>query len=274
MKIMKKSLFFYAIIAAMVLCVVSCDERAHAVKDTTNNDTMFQSATLQSLMIGNYYGYISVGDLRSHGNHGLGTFENIDGEMIILNDTVFQARFDGSVNVASDSTMVPFAVATHFDNDINFTVKNIPSLDSLLNILTAHINESGQNLIYAIKIDVKNCNVVKARSELPQQKPYKPLAEALKTDQREFTFNNVSGTIVGVYFPAYMSQLNAVGWHCHFITSDRTHGGHLFDISFSDTATVQLDPTPAFSLFMPEEKTFANTALDKDLSKEIEAVEK
>ena len=274
MKIMKKSLFLYAIIAAMVLCVVSCDERAHAVKDTTNNDTMFQSATLQSLMIGNYYGYISVGDLRSHGNHGLGTFENIDGEMIILNDTVFQARFDGSVSVASDSTMVPFAVATHFDNDINFTVKNIPSLDSLLNILTAHINESGQNLIYAVKIDVKNCNVVKARSELPQQKPYKPLAEALKTDQREFTFNNVSGTIVGVYFPAYMSQLNAVGWHCHFITSDRTHGGHLFDISFSDTATVQLDPTPAFSLFMPEEKTFANTALDKDLSKEIEAVEK
>lgn len=260
--------------AATVLCVASCNKQAPAVQDTTDDDIMFQSATLQSLMIGNYYGYISVGDLRSHGNHGLGTFENIDGEMIILNDTVFQARSDGSVNVASDSTMVPFAVATHFNNDVNFTVEGIPSLDSLLNILTARINESGQNLIYAVKIDVKNCDVVKARSELPQQEPYKPLAEALKTDQREFTFNNVPGTIVGVYFPSYMGQLNAVGWHCHFITSDRTRGGHLFDISFSGTATVQLDPTPAFSLFMPEEKTFSNTALDKDLSKEIEEVEK
>ena len=271
---MKRLSLFYAIMAVTVLCVASCKEQAPAQQKATDEDIMFQSATLQSLMIGNYDGYISVGELRSHGNHGLGTFENVDGEMIILNDTVFQARFDGSVNVASDSTMVPFAVATHFNPDVTFTVEGITSLDSLLNILTARIKESGQNLIYAVKIDVNDCDVVKARSELPQQKPYKPLAEALKTDQREFTFNNTSGTIVGVYFPAYMGQLNAVGWHCHFITSDRTRGGHLFDVSFSGTATVQLDPTPAFTLFMPEEKSFANTDLGKDLSKEIESVEK
>ncbi len=235
---------------------------------------MFQVATLQSLMMGNYYGFFSVGELRSNGNFGLGTFENVDGEMIILNDTVFRARYDGSVDVVDDSVRVPFAIATRFSSDIQFSVDGISCLDSLLSRMTREVSKTGTNLIYAVKIDVDNCETVRARSEIPQQKPYKPLAEALKTDQREFTFENISGTIVGVYFPAYMGQLNATGWHCHFISADRSRGGHLFDIATSSTLTVQLDVTPAFKLCMPEENTFASASLAQDLTAEIESVEK
>lgn len=261
-------------LAVLLVCAVSCNSRVPASRDSTKDETMFQSATLQSLMIGNYDGYISVAEMRSCGNIGLGTFERVDGEMIILDGTVFQAKADGSVSVADDGVMVPFAVATHFDDDIRFSVENVGCLDSLMNRMSDMVDAKGRNFIYAVRIDVSSCDSVKVRSVLPQQKPYKPLVEALKTDQREHTLRNVGGTIVGVYFPTYMGQLNAAGWHCHFITADRSRGGHLLDIAFSAKTDVCLDLTPAFNLYLPKEESFANTDLARDLSSEIESVEK
>lgn len=271
---LKKNIIICFFQAVALICVVSCTSLEDASQDSAKDETMFQSATLQSLMTGNYDGYISVAELRSFGNVGLGTFERVDGEMIVIDGTVFQAKADGNIVVADDDVKVPFAVATHFDDDIRFTVENVSCLDSLLNRMTDMVNASGRNFIYAVRIDVVACDSVKVRSVLPQQKPYKPMAEALETDQREFSIRNVDGTVVGVYFPAYMGQLNAVGWHCHFITEDRSRGGHLLDIAFSGKADVRLDLTPAFTLYMPEEKSFANADLARDLSSEIESVEK
>ena len=261
-------------LVALLFCAVSCTNLEGTLRDSAKEETMFQSATLQSLMTGNYDGYISVAELRSYGNIGLGTFERVDGEMIVLDGTVFQAKADGSVAVADDGVMVPFAVATHFDDDIRFSVENVCCLDSLMNRMSDMVDANGRNFIYAVRIDVNSCDYVKVRSVCPQQKPYKPLAEALKTDQREHILRNVGGTIVGVYFPAYMGQLNAAGWHCHFITADRSRGGHLLDIAFASKTDVRLDLTPAFNLYMPEEKSFANADLARDLTSEIESVEK
>lgn len=258
------------VLVVTVLCFVSC-EKQPVVKD---NETMFQFSTIQSLMVGNYDGFISTGMLRSYGDHGIGTFERVDGEMIIVNDSIFQAKSDGSVIAVDDNVMVPFAVATHFDNDIQFTTGAIDCLDSLLGRMTDIVSINGFNFIYTVRIDIGGCDSVRVRSVVPQQKPYKPLYEALKTDQREFTFYNTAGTIVGVYFPEYMGQLNATGWHCHFISEDRSHGGHLLNISFEPEVTVRMDLTPVFSLHLPEDKSFANSDISKDLTSEIEAVEK
>ena len=62
---------------------------------------------------------------------------------------------------------------------------------------------------------------MQVRSELPQTEPYKPLAKVLETDQTFFDYENIKGTVVGLYCPEYMSDLNAVGWHFHFISEDR-----------------------------------------------------
>jgi Alpha-acetolactate decarboxylase len=41
------------------------------------------------------------GTLREHGDHGLGTFEQLDGEMVVLDGRCFQVRSDGSVHSVS-----------------------------------------------------------------------------------------------------------------------------------------------------------------------------
>lgn len=260
---------------AFTSCMSDEDDNDDIAQQTTvNPEAMYQVATLQSLMIGNYDGFISVGELRKYGNIGLGTFDAVDGEMIVLDGTVYQARYDGGVCIADNSLGVPFSTVTTFDADITRSLGKVENMQQLTEQLTAIVEKNGKNLIYAVRIDVENCESILVRSELPQTKPYRPLAEALATDQREFTYQDISGTIVAVYFPSFFTAQNTPGWHCHFISADRTKGGHMLNITTTTASQAQLDATPYFSMYMPTAGSFANSDLDKDLSEDIEKVEK
>ena len=75
---------------------------------------IYQVSTLQALAMGYTRAVVSVGDFQKHGDIGLGTFENVDGEMILLGGKCFRALDDGAVTVAEPDMGVPFAVATFF----------------------------------------------------------------------------------------------------------------------------------------------------------------
>jgi acetolactate decarboxylase len=70
-------------------------------------------------------GTVTVRDVRSLGDTGIGTFEGVNGEMIVLDGTVYQALGDGRVVVAQDKTVVPYATVTYFDNDISVKLSNV-----------------------------------------------------------------------------------------------------------------------------------------------------
>ena len=72
--------------------------------------TVYQHSTLAALMAGLLGGTITVGELKEHGDTGIGTLHGVDGEVIILNGEVYQAESSGKVNHITDmSTLVPFA---------------------------------------------------------------------------------------------------------------------------------------------------------------------
>src|SRR6478736_3153623 len=62
-----------------------------------SHHTLYQVSTAAALVEGIYQGAVRVGTLREHGDLGLGTFENLDGEMVIVDGRFFQARSDGLV---------------------------------------------------------------------------------------------------------------------------------------------------------------------------------
>lgn len=268
-----KSIFALAVCAA-TMGLASCNKDNTASCPCTDRESMYQVATLQSLMAGNYDGFVTVEELAQKGDIGLGTFDSVDGEMIVLDGTVYQARYDGTVQEAPRTLGVPFASVTFFDCDTTTTISKITNLQQLMQQLTQTVEQRGKNLIYAVRIDIDNCDTLLVRSELPQQKPYRPLAEALATDQREFTYQNISGTIVAVYFPSFYTSQNTPGWHCHFISADRTKGGHMLNIATSTSVQAKFDATPYFHMYMPQQPSFAHRDHDKDMSKEIEQVEK
>ncbi len=103
---MDKKILFALII--MGLLAVSAVSAQNSLFLSNNDDSMYQVSLMQAFMHGEYGGVITVGDFKSHGDIGLGTFEGVNGEMIVLDGVVYQAASDGSINVMSDDEKVPF----------------------------------------------------------------------------------------------------------------------------------------------------------------------
>jgi ABC-type antimicrobial peptide transport system permease subunit len=88
----------------------------------SGNDTLFQTSTINALLEGVYDGDTDINTLSKHGDLGIGTFNALDGEMIVLNGTFYQIKSDGKAYVVSNQTKTPFAAVTHFASDQMFFV--------------------------------------------------------------------------------------------------------------------------------------------------------
>ena len=280
-----KKLTAILLAAAMMASLAACSSQQESKSETTekatektaeqtadkNTETVYQVALLQSLTQGYYDGIIKVSELKQHGDIGIGTFEGVNGEMIVLDGKVYQALGDGSVKEADENETVPFSNVTFFDSDIKETLSDIENVDALKAALDKIVDENGRNMFYFVRID-GDFEKMNVRSELQQEKPYKSLDKALATDQREFNYDDAKGTVVGLYCPDYMGGLNTPGWHFHFISDDKAKGGHILDLSFK-SAEAQLDKTPEFDMTLSDTDTFQEMELSKDVSDAIKKVE-
>ena len=182
-----------------------------------------------------------------------------------------RAAGDGSVEEVPDEETIPFADVTYFDKDEEQDIGEVVDVNALKAILDAKVKGLGANRFYMVRIDGEFAQM-HVRSELAQEEPYKPLAKVLETDQTFFDYENVSGTVVGLYCPAYMNMLNAVGWHLHFVSKDRTKGGHVLGLSV-DQADLSWDLTDSFQMILPGGSAFQGFDLSADQSEDIKKVE-
>ena len=232
-------------------------------------DTLTQLSTIDALMTGVYDGDTTLASLRERGDFGLGTFNALGGEMILLDGRFYRVAAASSVEQPDSATKTPFAAVTFFEPDL------VVPLERGLDFRTL-ASRTGQllptvNVFYAIKI-TGTFQVVTARSVPSQKKPYKPLSEVVKT-QPVFTISDVEGTIVGFHCPPYVKGLNVPGYHLHFLSADRKSGGHVLDFRV-EKATMQIDETREFLLILPSDKAFNEADLKADREKELKAVEK
>ena len=236
-----------------------------------DRESIVQVALLQSLAQGYFGGTITSGELRALGDTGIGTFEGLNGEMIVLNGKVYQALGDGTVFVAPDKTIIPYATVTFFDPDISVKLKDINNKKDFENALNAEVQKEGANSFYMVKLEAQFDSVL-FRSEYGSEPPYPTLVEALKGKQTEFTEKNIKGTLVGLYCPSYMGELNSVGWHFHFISDDKKKGGHILELNLKD-GTAYLDKTDKFTMMLHNDKKFHDINLAKDMAEDIRSAE-
>jgi acetolactate decarboxylase len=88
-------------------------------------------------------------------------------------------------------------------------------------------------------------------------------------EQHVFELEDVEGTLVGFRFPDYAEGIEVSGYHLHFITADRSRGGHVLDLR-SAGVTAQIDPSsdlhielpPRIDLHAPEHAEQTHAAID------------
>jgi acetolactate decarboxylase len=253
------------ILAAAVLLIPACAHGPRAV----GSDALFQISTINALMLGVYDGDFTCGQLLQHGDFGLGTFNGLDGEMVVLDGKVYQVRADGIAYAVPDKTGTPFAAVTRFDRE------RVEALSAISNIETLEKEiarmAGNENAFHAIRIDGRFAHV-KTRAVPKQEKPYRPLVE-VTAHQPEFELHDVEGTIVGLWTPQYAQGLNVAGFHLHFLTKDRSRGGHVLECSLV-TGTLAIDTCLDFRVLLPDNNEFKAADLGQDMSEQIRRVEK
>lgn len=245
-------------------------ERFNSIGGT--EQCIYQVSTLQALAMGYTSAVITVEELLRHGDTGLGTFEGVDGEMIVLDGVCYRATADGAAKQVSPETGVPFASVSNLSNWRRFPLEAVPDIETLKNILTMHIEEMfGLNSMHMVRIN-GSFERVCARSETGQLTHHITLKEMLQNNQRDFIFDEVDGTLVCVYYPDYMDGINAPGWHLHFLSADKTRGGHVFDLSLR-RGQADMDKISRIEIRLPNSASFDTYSLKNASQEEIRQVE-
>jgi len=278
--IKKSLLIIFSILLSILLsgCMESSNGFSGEFKSSENstsgssgagNDILYQVSTIDALLQGVYDGVLSIGELGTHGDFGIGTLDGLDGEMLALDGDYYQIKTDGIAYPVSENVTTPFATVTHFEADENFRLEKPMNLTELEQYLD--LNLPSENLFYAVKID-GDFSYLKARSVPKQERPYPKLADAV-SKQTVFEYENVSGTLVGFRTPDYVKGINVPGYHLHFITANRSAGGHVLELQL-ENGTAVLDTTNAFFMELPTSGDFSKVELGQDLKAELEIVEK
>ena len=234
--------------------------------------TMYQVSTLQALAMGYSRSVVSAEKFLQHGDIGLGTYEDVNGEMILLEGTCYRALEDGEVIRAEADAGIPFAVNTVFRTVEGLPVRDIGDIEALKRFLDLRIEEDfGLNSMHVVRVD-GSFDKVCARSESAYRSQHVSLKTILQETQKDFVFDDIRGTLVCVYFPDYMDGINAPGWHLHFLSDDRTRGGHVFDLKMRE-GTAMINKITRIEIELPSTPAFDTYSLKNASQDEIREVE-
>jgi len=237
--------------------------------DWEGDNSITQVSTLDALASGIYEGGMPVSELSRYGDTGIGTFDGLDGEMLIVDGKVYKVRADGKVYMPSAGEMTPFAAVTRFNPDTILLINDPTDWAGLQARIDRETTKKNFPVVIRIEGDFE---MVKTRSVPKQIKPYPPLVKVTR-QQAEFTIKNVSGVIVGFRMPGYVRGMNMPGYHCHFISDERDCGGHLLNLRMK-SGKIFLATSDRVTLILPRNvDSFINADLSKDRKSEIQQAE-
>ncbi len=228
--------------------------------------SLVQIGVIDALLAGGYDGAVPVGELPRLGDVGLGTFDALDGELVLVDGVVYQVPASGVVRRAEARLSTPFAQVARLSPGPALALP-AGGLKDLEAALDRALGET--NLFAAARVEGFFASL-KARSVPRQTRPYRPLAEVAK-EQSVFEFAQVRGTLVGLRGPDFVRGLGVPGWHWHFLTSDRRRGGHVLDLTL-ESGQARLAPLRRLELLLPE-RGLGGLDLARDRTRELKAVE-
>jgi len=219
--------------------------RSYLRNGSKPDNSVYLSAPVNAMMKGFYRQNTAIRDLHRHGDFGLGTFNDLDGEMVMLDGRVYQLRADGKADEVDGAVRTPFACVTFFSAD---TVEEIEGdFDTAGFNTLLHRMIPSENMLYAVRIDglFRHVNVW----SVTRQENYRPVDETGENFP-SFVYENIEGTMAGFYTPKFIKSLNLAGFHLHFMTADRRRGGHVHECRL-ERIRIALQHVPRLTLNIP-----------------------
>ena len=229
---------------------------------------LYMSSPINALLEGFYRDDITIGTLQEKGDFGIGTFNNLDGEMIALGGRFWQLDLDGNAHPVDSGMKTPFSTVCHFQPMLTEEIAAPLTWErftaQLKNILPS------DNMFYAIHME-GTFKSVKTRS-VPRTENYRPLSEA--TDHQKLRqFADVAGHLVGFYTPSFVPSVNVPGYHFHFIDKDFAAGGHLLSCE-PERLDIRIQIFFSMELTLPKTLDYLTASFTRDAKKDLEKAER
>jgi acetolactate decarboxylase len=237
--------------------------------EVADDDALVQFSLLGALVVDNYEGNASLRSVLASGDFGVGTFDRLDGEMIVLDGKIYQALADGTVRAADLAGTTPFAAVTFFNEDgriDNFTAVTVDDLDEQLDRKLPHRNSP-----YVIRITGEFTELT-LRSVPAQSPPFRPLIEVVK-HQASWQRRNLRGTLVGLRCPAWIGTINVSGYHWHFLSDDHKIGGHVLACEFQG-GSLRFDECTSVVIHIPQSKEFDKFEASQVTERDVDQIER
>jgi acetolactate decarboxylase len=234
----------------------------------TKVHTVFQVSTSGALVAGVDSGVVRVQGLLDHGDFGLGTFADLDGEMVVVDGRVYRVQGSGRVSEAPPDAAAPFAIVTRFAPEVDVAIDAIADFRDLE--VRCDARRSSGNIFYALRLDGRFSQVrTRAVNKAAEGSRLVDAARA----QSEFHFVDVPGTLVGIWSPGFSSAFSIPGYHFHFLSEDRRRGGHLLDCA-AGALRLRMEALTDFHLALPETESFLKADLGRNAADELAYAEK
>ncbi|KAG8457427.1 hypothetical protein KFE25_011282 [Diacronema lutheri] len=256
------------------------DSMHHAVEDALARyfarprHTLFQVGTEGALVRGVSTGCMRVEDLLRHGDFGLGTFDHLDGDGVLLDGVCWRAEADGTVARASPRALTPFWVVTHFRPERMVELRNVRDLPDLVSRLDQA--RTSPNLFAAARVRGRFSSICwhapgkarggeacegAAREDAPAETPAEP-PEGAEAPPREARLlkEDVDGSLVAFHTPSWAESFSARGWQFHFLSDDRVLAGRVHAVTSAELR-VELHDLNDVHVALPETAEFARADL-------------
>jgi acetolactate decarboxylase len=230
--------------------------------------TLFQVSTSAALVEGLYQGAVRVSRLLRHGDFGLGTFIDLDGEMVVLEGVCYRVASDGVVTNVEGDRLIPYAVVTRFTVEFAKPSTRVNNFSEL--VAACDGLRSSENLFYAFRIEGRFAFV---KTRVMKAVPHGTGLKAASSGQQEFIFENQEGTLVGLWSPGFAGSFSVPGYHFHFLSADRKRGGHVLDCKAIDV-TISGCAMHEMHVSLPETAEFLQADLSRDPSNDLMTAER
>lgn len=200
----------------------------------------------------------------------MGTFDHLDGELVVLDGVAYQLKADSKVNLVNLDMTTPFVSVAFFEQHKKIVISQQSNYETVQKIILDNLPSS--NLFYVIKINGSFLEM-KTRTVSRQEKPYPTLLKAT-AHQAVVESKNATGDIVGFWTPAFANTLRVNGFHSHFISTKKNTGGHIFDFIL-ETGVIEISYFSKIDLELPTtDEYLTKEIMSKELQQEIELAEK
>lgn len=234
----------------------------------THHHGAFQVSTSGALVDGLYQGAVTVGDLRTHGDLGLGTFEDLDGEMVVVDGRCYRVRGPGDVSEVPDDALTPFATVVEFSVDHAHDLDDVTSWSDLITRLDELRDTDNEFFAWRIHGEFDRLELRAACRHASGT----PLVEAVQ-DQVVFSIAEARATLVGFWSPDYAPALAIPGYHLHALTDDLSQGGHVFDLQ-ARSLLVEVHRVSDLRVVFPDTEEFLDADLTPGQGDAMDAVER